>query len=113
MKKRSGGSSSRPAGEGEFYSLRLFVSGTTPNSTRALMRVKTLCDELLEGRYELEVVDIYQRPELARDEQILAIPTLTRLRPTPRRHFIGDLDTLERFLVGADLREYQRRRGLA
>jgi circadian clock protein KaiB len=94
---------------GQRYTLRLYVAGTTPHSVRALSRNKTFCEEYLEGRYDLEVVDIYQRPQLARDEQILAIPTLIRSLPDPLRQFIGDLAKLERILVGADLRDYQER----
>jgi circadian clock protein KaiB len=91
------------------YTLRLYVTGTTPHSVRAISRIKSFCEEHLRGRYDLEVIDIYQRPQLARDEQILAIPTLIRSLPEPLRQFIGDLAKLERILIGADLREYRER----
>jgi circadian clock protein KaiB len=87
------------------------VTGTTPHSVKAIFRIKSFCEEYLKGRYDLEVIDIYQRPQLARDEQILAIPTLIRSLPAPLRQFIGDLAKLERILIGADLREYQARNG--
>ena len=95
------------------YTLRLYVTGTTPHSMLAIGRIKAFCEENLKGRYDLEVIDIYQRPQLARDEQILAIPTLIRSLPDPLRQFIGDLAKLERILIGADLREYQERRETA
>jgi circadian clock protein KaiB len=87
------------------YLLRLYVTGTTPKSTRAIERVRTVCEEHLQGRYELEVVDIYQLPRLAKDEQIVATPTLVRVLPDPLRRFIGDLSTAEKILFGMDLRE--------
>ena len=91
------------------YTLRLYVTGTTPHSVTAISRIKAFCEENLKGRYDLEVIDIYQRPQLARDEQILAIPTLIRSLPDPLRQYIGDLARLERILIGADLRKYQER----
>jgi circadian clock protein KaiB len=94
---------------GQRYVLRLYVTGTTFHSVTALSRIKTFCEENLKGRYQLEVVDIYQRPQLARHEQIVAIPTLIRSLPTPHRQFIGDLTRVERMLVGPDLRNYEER----
>jgi circadian clock protein KaiB len=87
----------------------LYVTGTTVQSARAISRLKFFCETNLKGRYDLEVIDIYQRPQLARDEQILAIPTLIRTLPDPLRQFIGSLAKLERILIGADLRRYQER----
>jgi circadian clock protein KaiB len=89
---------------GERYILRLFVSGMTPRSAHALAAIRAICDEHLEGRYELEVIDIYQRPDLATDEQIIAAPTLVKKLPEPLRRFIGDLSDRERVLVGLGLR---------
>ena len=91
------------------YTLRLYVTGATPNSVTAITRIKAFCEENLKGRYDLEVIDIYQRPQLARDEQILAIPTLIRSLPDPLRQFIGDLAKLDRILLGADLLKYNER----
>ena len=86
------------------YVLRLYVSGMTTRSTAALATIKTLCEELLQGRYELEVVDIYQHPERAIDAQIVAVPTLVRHLPEPLRRIIGDLSNQERLLMGLDVR---------
>jgi circadian clock protein KaiB len=86
------------------YLLRLYVSGMSPRSTAALASIKELCEEQLQGRYELEVIDIYQHPQLAVDEQIVAVPTLVRHLPEPLRRIIGDLSNHERLLMGLDLR---------
>lgn len=82
----------------ERYNLRLYVSGATPSSTRAIENVKALCEEHLPGRYDLEVVDIYQQPGLAEGDQILATPTLVRRLPLPLRRLVGDLSDPERVL---------------
>jgi circadian clock protein KaiB len=82
----------------ERYTLRLYVSGATPCSTRAIENVKALCEEHLAGRYDLEVVDIYQQPGLAEDDRILAAPTLVRRLPLPLRRLVGDLSDPERVL---------------
>lgn len=88
----------------EQYVLRLYVTGMTPRSTRAIENVRAICDEHLQGRYELEVIDIYQQPVLAKGEQIIAAPTLIKQLPAPLRRIIGDLSNRERVLVGLDLR---------
>jgi circadian clock protein KaiB len=85
--------------------LRLYVAGQTPNSVRAIANIKKICEEKLQGRYELEVIDLYQQPQLAQGEQIIAVPTLVRKLPPPLRRIIGDLSDAERVLVGLDLRE--------
>lgn len=82
----------------ERYTLRLYVSGATPCSTRAIENVKALCEEYLQGRYDLEVVDIYQQPGLAEGDQILATPTLVRRLPLPLRRLVGDLSDPGRVL---------------
>jgi PAS domain S-box-containing protein len=82
------------------YRLRLFVAGTSPRSTRAIQNIRALCEEKLHGRYDLEVIDIYQHPEHARPEQIVVTPTLVRKLPLPLRKIIGDLSDKERVLVG-------------
>jgi circadian clock protein KaiB len=86
------------------YVLRLYVAGTTPNSVRAIENIKRICEEYLKGRYDLEVVDIYQQPMLAKGDQIIAVPTLIKKLPLPLRKYIGDMSTTERILVGLDLR---------
>lgn len=88
----------------EKYILRLYVTGITPKSTKAIANVKEICEKYLKGRYELEVIDIYQQPKLARGEQIIAAPTLIKKLPLPLRRLIGDMSDTERFLVGIDLK---------
>lgn len=88
----------------ERYVLRLYVTGSTPRSTRAIQNIRALCEEHLRGRYDLEVVDIYQQPVLARGEQIIAAPTLIKKLPEPLRKVVGDLSNTDRVLVGLDLR---------
>jgi len=90
------------AQEGPFL-LRLFVAGTTPQSTRAILEARKLCEDRLGGRFQLEVVDIYQQPTLAIDDQIIAIPTLVKRLPPPLRKLVGDLSNSDRVLVGLDL----------
>lgn len=87
-----------------FYDLRLYVAGQTPKSLAAFANLKKLCDAHLAGQYRIEVVDLVQNPQLARGDQILAIPTLIRKLPEPIRRIIGDLSNSERVLVGLDLR---------
>ena len=87
------------------YVLRLYVSGMTPNSRRAVENTKRICEENLQGRYELDIIDIYQQPILAREDQIVAVPTLVKLSPSPTRKFIGDMSQTGRILAGLDLRK--------
>jgi circadian clock protein KaiB len=89
--------------EKNVYILKLFVSGMTPSSLRAIQNIRNICREHLKGRYELEVIDIYQQPELGKREQILAAPTLVKQLPAPLRQFIGDLSDTEKILVGLNL----------
>ncbi len=88
----------------EKYLLRLYVAGTTRRSLEAVTNIKKICEEHLHGRYDLEVVDIYQQPTLAKGEQIIAAPTLIKKLPLPLRKFIGDMADRERILVGLDLK---------
>ncbi len=86
------------------YVLRLYVTGMTQRSTEAFAMIKNICEEYLDGRYDLEVVDIYQNPHLAKDEQIIAVPTLVKKLPVPLRRVIGSLSDKDRVLLGLDLR---------
>ena len=86
------------------YVLRLYVTGMTPKSTQAIANVQKLCETYLEGRYELNVIDIYQQPKLAKGEQIIATPTLIKKLPKPLRKIIGDMSDTERFLVSINLK---------
>ena len=87
------------------YVLRLYVTGTTRNSERAIVNIRRICEEHLQGRYDLEIVDISQHPALAEGEQIIAAPTLIKKLPLPLRRFIGDMSHTERILLGFDLRK--------
>jgi len=89
---------------GQIYSLRLYVAGQTPKSVLALRNLKQICEEHLHGRYEIEIVDLLESPQLAHADQILALPTLVRRLPEPIKKIIGDLSNTERVLVGLDLR---------
>jgi circadian clock protein KaiB len=86
------------------YVLRLYVTGMTQRSMQAIANLRGICEKRLQGRYELEVVDIYQHPGLARDEQIVAVPTLIKRLPPPLRRVVGDLSDEERVLLGLDVR---------
>ena len=88
----------------EKHVLQLYVTGMTPKSTEAIAKVKKLCETYLEGRYELEVIDIYQQPKLAQEEQIIATPTLIKKLPQPLRKIIGDMSDTESFLVSINLK---------
>jgi len=89
---------------GEVHLLRLYVAGQTPRSIAAFANLKRICEEHLAGRYQIEVVDLIQNPQLAKGDQILAVPTLVRRLPEPVRKIIGDLSNKERVLVGLDIR---------
>lgn len=105
MKEQDGIDTAEPPTEGEeFWDLRLYVAGQTPKSMAALANLKKLCDERLAGRYRVEVIDLVKNPQLARSDQILAIPTLVRRLPEPMRKIIGDLSNQDRVLVGLDVR---------
>lgn len=86
------------------YVLRLYVTGVTPKSVQAIKNIRRICEEHLKGRYSLKVVDVYQRPALARGEQILAAPTLIKRLPLPLRRIIGDMANADRVLLGLDVR---------
>ncbi len=89
---------------GEMWNLRLYVAGQTPKSVTAFSNLRKLCEEHLAGRYTIEVVDLIKNPQLAKGDQIIAIPTLVRRLPSPMRKIIGDLSNTVRVLVGLDLR---------
>ncbi len=93
------------AGPEELWSLRLYVAGQTPKSVEAFANLKKICERELKGRYEIEVIDLLVNPELAKGDQILAIPTLVRKLPQPVVKIIGSLKDTERVLVGLDLRK--------
>jgi circadian clock protein KaiB len=86
------------------YILKLYVAGQSPKSVSAIVNIKKLCEASLQGRYVLKVIDLYQQPQLAKGEQIVAVPTLIKELPSPIRRVIGDLSSSERVLVGLDIR---------
>jgi len=85
------------------YKLRLFVTGSTPRSTRAIANMRNICEENLSGRYDLEVVDVYENPDATRELQIVATPTIVKILPEPLRRIIGDLSNKEKVLAGLNL----------
>lgn len=91
--------------ESNRYVLRLYVAGQTPKSVHAIANIKKICEENLKGRYVLDVIDLYQQPQLAQGEQIIAVPTLIKKLPPPLRRIIGDMSNTERVLVGLDLQK--------
>jgi circadian clock protein KaiB len=94
---------SMQANRTEKYVLRLFVTGMTSKSIKAIENIRKICEENLQGRYELEIIDIYQQPQYAKKEEIIAAPTLIKKLPLPLRKFIGDMSNKEKILVGLDL----------
>ena len=93
-----------PSPREQTFSLRLYVAGQTPKSVLAFANLKQICEEHLRERYEIEIIDLLENPQLARGDQILAVPTLVRRLPEPIKKLIGDLSNTERVLVGLDLR---------
>ena len=88
----------------EYWDLRLYVAGHTDKSLRAINNLKRICEEHLDGRYTIEVIDLVERPQLATGDQIIALPTLVRRLPEPMKKILGDLSNQERVLVGLDIR---------
>ena len=104
--QESGGGFSPPdwdKGKDEFYSLRLFVTGTSPVSMRAIGNVKEICENCLAGKYELEIVDIYQQPLLVQSENITAVPMLVQKQPLPKRRLVGDMSDRNKILKWLEL----------
>jgi len=87
----------------DIWELRLYIAGQTPNSIATIANLRRICEERLQGRYRIEIIDLLEKPQLARGDQIIAIPTLVRKLPTPIKRIIGNLSTAERALVGLDL----------
>ena len=97
------GSATAAADSDPVWILRLYVAGQSPRSLRAVANLQRICAEDLDARYRLEVIDLYQQPELAQCEQVLALPALIRRLPEPLRSVVGDMSNTERVLVGLDL----------
>ena len=94
----------------EHFILKLFVTGMTPNSERAISNLQQLCDEQLDEEYQVQVIDVLEDPQQAEDERILVTPTLIKTLPPPLRRVIGDLSDTERVLVGLDLKKSKKKR---
>jgi circadian clock protein KaiB len=95
----------KTAARSKMYSLRLYITGQTPRSAASIRNLREVCDEFLEGRFELQVIDLYQRPDLAKDAQVVAAPTLIKKLPLPLRRLVGDLSNKNEVLLGLDLKE--------
>jgi circadian clock protein KaiB len=91
--------------EKELFILKLYVAGTTPKSIAAITNIKRICEDFLHGKYNLEVIDLYQNPSLAKGEQIIAVPTLIKKLPSPLRRIIGDMSNVDKVIVGLDLKK--------
>jgi len=102
-KPRAGPARAPRAQSADIWNLRLYVAGQTPKSLAAFANLKRLCEDHLKGHYTIEVIDLAENPRLAKDDQILAVPTLVRKLPQPVRKIIGDLSNTEHVLVGLDL----------
>lgn len=94
------------------YILRLYITGSTSRSALAIRNLKKICEEYLDGGYELEVIDLYQKPGLAQSDQIIAAPTLIKKLPLPFRRIIGDMSDKEKVLLGLDLKEVKEKKDL-
>ena len=97
-KREQGGNNKPPTHKAAEYVLCLFVTGATPNSVRAITNIKGICEEHLEGNYSLEIVDIYQQADVARKEQLVALPMLLKKKPLPEKRLIGDLSDTDKVL---------------
>jgi len=103
--KKTAARKGRPAktSRGDFWRLRLYIAGQTPNSIAAIANLKKICEDKLRGQYRIEVVDLLEKPQLAKGDQIIAIPTLVRRLPPPVKKIIGNLSKAESVFVGLDL----------
>ena len=103
--KKSSAKKRRPAksSRSDFWRLRLYIAGQTPNSIVAIANLKKICEDQLQGRYRIEVIDLLEKPQLAKGDQIIAIPTLVRRLPPPIKKIIGNLSKTESVIVGLDL----------
>jgi circadian clock protein KaiB len=105
VRRKSASGAQKGAGRRKMYSLRLYITGQTPRSAASIRNLREVCDEFLEGRFELQVIDLYQRPELAKEAQVVAAPTLIKKLPLPLRRLVGDLSNKNEVLLGLDLKE--------
>ncbi len=105
VRKKSARAARKASGRArKMYSLRLYITGQTPRSAASIRNLREVCDEFLEGRFELQIIDLYQRPELAKEAQVVAAPTLIKKLPLPLRRLVGDLSNKNEVLLGLDLK---------
>ena len=97
--------SAKPPRKAEFWTMRLYVAGQSTHSNAAIANLRKICDEYVPGQYEIQIIDLLRNPELAKDDQIVAIPTLIKKMPVPVRRIIGDLSATERVVVSLELRD--------
>jgi circadian clock protein KaiB len=102
-KKSPAKKSPAKTGASDFYRLRIYIAGQTPNSVAAIANLKKICEDKLKGKYSIEVVDLLEKPQLAKGDQIIAIPTLVRRLPPPVKKIIGNLSRTESVIVGLDI----------
>ena len=105
VRRKTARAAQKTPGQRKMYSLRLYITGQPPRSAASIRNLRDVCDEYLEGRFELQVIDLYQRPELAREAQVVAAPTLIKKLPLPLRRLVGDLSNKNEVLLGLDLKE--------
>jgi circadian clock protein KaiB len=103
LKKRQATRRTTKSTRGNFWELRLYIAGQTPNSIAAIANLKKICEDQLKGKYRIEVIDLLEKPQLAKGDQIVAIPTLVRRLPPPVKKIVGNLSKTERTLVGLDI----------
>lgn len=103
MRNYSEGQDDSEEKEISIYILRLFITGASPNSLRAITNIKRICETYLTGKYELEIIDVYQQPTLAKTEQLIALPLLIKKFPLPERRFVGDMSDTDKVLKGLGL----------
>ncbi|HXI41001.1 MAG TPA: circadian clock KaiB family protein [Bryobacteraceae bacterium] len=103
MKKKSNAKRVTKRAREDFWELRLYIAGQTPNSITAIANLEKICEDQLQGKYRIEVIDLLEKPQLAKGDQIVAIPTLVRRLPPPVKKIVGNLSRTERALVGLDI----------
>lgn len=103
MKAKKWMNGSKPGAETDSYKLRLFITGASPNSIRAVENIKMFCEKYLKGKHQLEIIDVYQQPAIAAKEQIVALPLLVKKSPGPERRLIGDMSDTEKILKSFNL----------
>jgi circadian clock protein KaiB len=101
--RKSAAKKKTPQPAGEFWTMRLYIAGQSARSTAAIVNLRRICDQHIPGRYEVQIIDLLRNPELAKDDQIVAIPTLIKKMPVPVRRIIGDLSATERVVVSLEL----------